>query len=192
MKKLYNYLQAAMLISLLGACTVQSSDEGPIGPQGPRGAPGAQGVPGEEAYVFEYDGITFAAGNDFTQFLEFPADFSMFETDHVLIYFLWDYLPDEDVDVWRILPQTLFTVDGTLVYNYDNTRTDVKLFMDANFNLDVLAADYTDDWVVRAVVVPGGYGRAATTGLDFNDYDAVIDYYNLDDSGKYDKQRRPR
>jgi hypothetical protein len=192
MKKLYNYLQAVLLVSLLGACTAQSSNEGPIGPQGPRGPEGVQGAPGSEAFIFEYEGITFTAGNDYTQFLEFPADFNMFETDHVLIYFLWDYFPDEDLDVWRVLPQTLFTVDGTLVYNYDYTRTDVKVFMDANFDLDLLEADYTDNWIVRAVVVPGGYGKSADTAVDFNDYHAVMDYYNLEDSGGYNKQRRPK
>lgn len=192
MKKLYNYFQIGLICSLLAACTIHSSGDGQVGPQGPRGADGQKGEPGEEAFVFEFENITFNLGNDYTQFLQFPSDFEMFPTDQVLVYFLWDYLPDEDVDVWRILPQTLFTVDGTLVYNYDHTTTDVKLFMDANFNMNILGADYTDDWTVRAVVIPGKYGRSTeSAAVDFNDYRSVLDYFNLEDTGSLKKQRRP-
>jgi len=165
----------AFSILFLGSCTFNGQDGAP-GPQGPAGQDG------QEAFVFEYTDLTFSASNEYKQLLELPSDFQMLESDKVLVYFLYDYLEDTDLDVWRALPQTEFTNFGTLVYNYDFTIYDVNLFLDGNFDLNLLGASFTDNWIARVVVVPGQFtnGRSVAP-VDYNDYHAVMDYYNLNE-----------
>ena len=136
------------------------------GPQGPQGIPGATGAQGESGYVFEFSDIDFVAP-EYEVFLPFPNDFEVLTSDVVLVYFLWDVQEVDGIatEVWRPLPQTVFTLDGTLQYNFDFTVLDTRLFLDANFPLDWLEARDTDQWVARVVVAPGnfwGSGRLAT------------------------------
>jgi hypothetical protein len=104
----------------------------------------------------------------------------MLESDKVLVYFLYSDPNADEPDLWRALPQTEFTDFGTLIYNYDFTIFDVALFLDANFDLNLLGATYTDNWIARVVVVPGQFpnGRTAEQ-VDLKDYDAVMEYYGL-------------
>jgi hypothetical protein len=181
MKKLFNLILAINLI-LLGSCTFNGQDgaPGPQGPRGPQGPAGQDGQNGQEAFVFEYTDLTFTSANEYSLLLELPSDFEMLESDVVLVYFLYDYFEDEDLDLWRALPQTEFTDFGTLIYNYDFTLFDVNLFMDANFDLNLLGARFTDNWIARVVVVPGQFTNGRTTDpVDYKDYDAVIAHYNI-------------
>ncbi|RUA30591.1 MAG: collagen-like protein [Bacteroidetes bacterium] len=183
MKNLFNFLLVISIV-FLGSCTFNGQDgaPGPRGPQGPQGPAGQDGMDGQEAFVFEYADLTFSAANGYSQLLEFPGDFQMLESDKVLVYFLYDYIEADDLDVWRALPQTEFTDFGTLVYNYDFTIFDVNLFLDANFDLNLLGASYTDNWIARVVVVPGQFTNGRTEApVDYSDYNAVMEYYNLSD-----------
>ena len=181
MKNLFNFIFAISIL-LLGSCTFNGQDgaPGPQGPRGPQGPAGQDGRDGEEAYVFEYVDLTFSASNEYTLLLEFPDNFEMFNSDKVLVYFLYSDPQVDEPDIWRLLPQTEFTDFGTLVYNYDFTMFDVILFLDANFDLNLLSASFTDNWIARVVVVPGQLqnGRALSP-VDYNDYNAVMEYYNL-------------
>ena len=188
MKNLF-YTTYILIFALLVASCTFNGDDGAPGPRGPQGPPGEDG---EEAYVFEYTDISFTSPN-YEHYLEFPNTFQMRETDKVLIYFLWDYIEEDDLDIWRPLPQTIFTQYGTLLYNYDFSIHDVRLFMDANFNLDFLDADATDNWIVRAVIVPGQQASARNTApVDYNDYNAVIKYFGLKESNIKKAQNRPQ
>lgn len=181
MKNLLNSILAISII-FLGSCTFNGQDgaPGPQGPQGPPGQDGQDGADGQEAFVFEYSELTFSASNEYSLLLEFPDDFQMLESDVALVYFLYDYFEDEDLDLWRALPQTEFTDFGTLIYNFDFTLFDVNLFMDANFDLNLLGARYTDNWIARVVVVPGQFTNGRTADpIDYKDYKEVMDHYNL-------------
>jgi hypothetical protein len=163
---------AALFFLVLTSCMVDGD-----GPQGPRGPAGQDGLDGEEAYVFEYENVNFVAP-DYNAFVEFPSTFQMLNSDMVLVYFLWD-VTDAGDDVWRIAPQLMVTDYGLLQYNFDFTKFDVQLFLDGDFNLDLLGASYTDNWVVRVVVVPGQFENR--TNIDFSDYNAVKEAYGLKD-----------
>ncbi len=182
MKNLFNFIFAISFV-LLGSCTFNGQDgaPGPRGPQGPAGQDGMDGQDGQEAFVFEYVDLTFSASNEYSLILEFPGDFQMLESDKVLVYFLYSDPGAGETDLWRLLPQTEFTDFGTLVYNYDFTMFDVALFLDANFDLNLLGASYTDNWIARVVVVPGQFinGRTANP-VDYNNYNAVMKYYNIE------------
>ncbi|MBK6265914.1 hypothetical protein JKA74_12800 [Marivirga sp. S37H4] len=194
MKNLFYYLQILAVGALIASCTVNGNEgpPGPRGPQGPAGQDGQDGLNGEEAFVFEFEEVTFVSP-DYEVFLEFPEDFQMLDSDKVLVYFLWEYIEEDDLDIWRALPQVIFTEFGTLQYNYDFSKYDVRLFMEGNFNLNVLGAGATDNWIVRAVVVPGQYGAGRSTPpVDYENYHEVIEYYGLEKSKKVSVQNRPK
>jgi len=167
-------LTALLLIPILiTGCYVES--EGPIGPRGRDGANGRDGLDGQdgsEAFVFEYE-FTFNR-DSYNELLVFPDDFQMLESDVALVYFLWE-VDDDGNEIWRLLPQGVFTPDGLLQYNFDFTRLDASVFLDAEFNLDLLGASYLENWIARVVVVPGQFnGR-----IDYTDYNTVKSTFKL-------------
>lgn len=165
------------IISLLITVSCNESSigpAGPVGPQGPRGFDGLDGEDGENAFVFEYIDINFTAPN-YEVFLNYPETFNGLESDVALVYLLWgtEEVNGEVLEIWRLLPQTVLFVDGTLQYNYDFTRNDTRLFLSANFPLDELAAIDTDQWIARVVIVPGDFYDGGR--IDLADYQAVVE-----------------
>ncbi|MEO9483901.1 MAG: hypothetical protein ABJG47_10665 [Ekhidna sp.] len=150
-------------------------DDGTRGPRGYDGRDGIDGVNGEESFVFEYE-FSFTAP-DYSALLNLPNDFTMLDSDVALVYFLWE-VTEDNVEVWRALPQTLYFNDGVLVYNYDFTKFDVSVFLDGTVNFNGLGANSTDNWIARVVVIPGQFsGR-----IDYSDYNAVKEYFELSPS----------
>ena len=171
MKKFY-ILHMLFAIGL-SSCYVEEG-EGIPGPQGPSGF---DGIDGEEAYVFEYE-MSFTAP-DYSALLTLPSDFAMLDSDVMLVYLLWE-IANDGTEIWRLLPQTLYLSEDIVTYNYDFTKYDASLFMDGTINLDVLGADFTDNWIARIVVVPGQFSGRST--LDYSDYHAVIAHFELSSS----------
>jgi hypothetical protein len=169
MKKLVYTILAAIPL-LFYSCV---GDEGPVGPQGPEGPEGPQGPPGESGFVFEYENIDFT-GPEYDALLNYPNDFEGLISDVALVYLLWgvENVDGEDLEIWRQLPQTVIKENGTLVYNFDFTLQDVRLFLEADFPLEQLTAIDTDDWIARIVVVPGDFWAS-------NRMSEFIDYYDL-------------
>jgi len=177
MKKLFTLFGILGVIAF-SSCTVNDGDIGPPGPRGPQGPEGPVGAPGEEGYVFEYEAINFTAP-DYEVFLTYPEDFEPLASDVAVAYLLWGVDEDTGEEIWRQLPQTIITEDGLLQYNFDFTTIDVRLFLDANYSLDILTAIDTDDWVARIVVVPAQYWE--TGRVDFSDYNEVKKMLGLPD-----------
>lgn len=166
-------------------------DRGPIGPQGPegpQGPQGPQGAAGESGFVFEFENVNFTSP-DYEVFLTFPDDFEVLPSDVVITYFLWDVqtIDGQEVEVWRQLPQVLFTDHGTLQYNFDFTLYDVRLFLDSNFSLDVLSANFTDQWIVRVVIVPGDFVNGR---IDFSNYNNIKELLGLPDLSHQTKVKK--
>ena len=181
MKQLFT-LSIILSIAVLSSCTIHDTTpgpQGPTGPQGPQGPQGVQGEQGESGYVMEWESINFTAP-DYEVILPY-SDFSFegLDSDVALVYLLWgtEDVNGEILDIWRPLQQIVLTNNGILQYNYDFTKYDVRLFLDANYSLDMLGAIDTDDWVARVVVVPGDFvsnGRA-----DLGDYYDVVEALGL-------------
>ena len=127
---------------LLSSCT------GPVGP------PGYSGL----GQVFEAT-ANFNPGNSYSRLVTFPSDIVVYESDVVLVYLLEDVV-DGNIDVWSQLPQTYFLNQGTLLYTFDHTFIDVNIFLDANFNLNTLGSDYTDNQVFRIAIIPAEYANS--------------------------------
>jgi hypothetical protein len=126
--------------------------------------------------VFEYTNVNFLP-NDYSSVLVFPH--SIYTSDMVLVYRLSGSFQGEDV--WKPLPETYFFGDGTLDlrYDYDFTRFDAEIRMEG-FDLAGVSSSYRLNQIFRVVFIPGFFGK--TTNINFNDYNAVVSAFNIDES----------
>ncbi|EDM43058.1 hypothetical protein SCB49_12574 [unidentified eubacterium SCB49] len=157
MKKIITLL-SIFTILLLTSCQ---------GDQGIQGDPGQDGV-NILGNVFETT-VNFTANNNYSNLITIPGNIEVFESDVVLVYLLEDVVPDGQggsLDVWSQLPQTFFPSQGTLVYNFDHTFVDVRLFLGANFNLNTLGNEFTNDQIFRIAILPADFANA---DLDMSD-----------------------
>jgi len=172
MKSILNALIIVMLTGLASCISDNVWPEGPMGPQG------NDGPKGDSGFVFEFEQINFT-GPDYEVLLPFPDDFESLSSDVALVYLLWDVveLDGVDTEVWRQIPQAILTNEGTLQYNFDFTMVDVRLFIEANYDLSLLGAIDTDDWVARVVIVPGDFWNSArlnTSELSYTDVKEML------------------
>ena len=149
MKKLVSLLSVVLFLS----CVVEEGIDGRDG-----------GLIVSNAFEIVVD---FNANNNY-EIVE-SYGFDVLEYDVTLVYILWE--TDNGQDVWRLLPQsTIFVGGATLNYNFDFTRTDVKLFLDGTANFDNLSTVWTQDVVFRIVVVPAdnvsGFSNPEMTDFD--------------------------
>ena len=167
-----------MLMTLITGFSSCINDN--VGPVGPQGEDGEQGPKGDSGFVFEFEQVDFTAP-DYEVYLPFPDNFESLSSDVALVYFLWDVVKIDGVDteVWRQIPQTILTNDGILQYNFDFSMVDVRLFIDADFDRDLLGAIDTDDWVVRVVIVPGDFWNSSRLSADALSYENVKEMFGL-------------
>ena len=175
-------LRNIFFLIVLATFTFACGDDGPIGPEGPRGPqgePGLDGRDGEEAFSFDFN-VTFTAP-DYRAIYVFPDNFELREFDVVLVYALWEVqvVDGQDVLVWRQLPQTIVDNNGILQYNFDFTLDDVSVFMEGDYDLSVLGPEFTDDWLMQAVVVPTQSGQNGRFAADYSDFYDVVERFNL-------------
>ncbi len=168
MKRIFLFLGVA-LMSIIQSCS------GPEGPQGPRGSNGQDGLIAE---VFEVT-KSFTSTNNFSNLVTFPH--VIYPSDMVLVYRLASVY--QGADVWKLLPETYYQTNGALDfgYNFDFTKYDANIYLFGN-NLQTVTDQFRLDQVLRIVIVPGAFSGKSTKSVDFSDYNAVIKYYNIDES----------
>ena len=158
-----------LLLSLTFILTACEGDPGPPGPQGPTGTY----IVGQS---FENDiPINFTSTNGFLDTLEIPLDIELFESDMVLVYRLVDVV--DGYDVWRLLPETVYTDDGSqFTYNYEHNYDLVTIYLDGAPSLDLstLPDVYRIDQFFRVVVLPVDF--ASSNNIDINNYNEVMNY----------------
>lgn len=144
--------------------------------EGEPGPPGMDGMNGESflGSVFRIDG-DFTSENNYSLYFKFPQSLTVYESDVVLVYILWEQAEDntgEPLDVWRLLPQTVVLDEGVLQYNYDHTFLDVQIFLDGTVDFSTLLVGEAMDQVFRIVVLPADYAISQT--LDVSEYDLLM------------------
>lgn len=167
------------LALLLTLAVVFASCEGPQGPPGFDGFNGRNGLDARIAQSFEVE-IDFNTANGYASLVTYP--FSVGIDDMTLVYVLWDVVPANGggtVDVWRLLPQTVYTDFGEFQYNFDATQGDVDIFLDApsSFNFNNLAPGDLNDQFFRIVVLPVTFSDNPL--LDITDYQSVMNLAGL-------------
>jgi hypothetical protein len=150
---------------LLTACT---------GDQGP---PGFDGFDGQDGGIFVASAfeivIDFNEDEDY-QFIE-PYGFEVFPSDVTLVYIEWE--TDNGEPIWRLLTQTEYFDDGILVYNYDFTQQDVRIFLDGTIDFNTLDNVWTQNQAFRVVVIPADN----VDGLDLSNLDVIMQAYAIED-----------
>ncbi len=134
--------------------------------------------------VFEVEANFTAAGN-YRQAYNMPANLEVFDTDVVLVYWLYDVVTvnGQQADLWRALPQVVPVpdVNGFFQYNFDFTIHDVELFLNGTVNLATLDNSWTQKQIFRVVVLPAE-ALARKAAVDFKNYDEVVKAYDIDES----------
>ena len=165
------------IAAILGLITLVAfqSCEGPMGPIGPEGPQGPQGQPGVNitSEVFQVD-VDFTETNNFEQIFDFNP--RIVESDVVLAFIRWE--TSGQTPIWRALPQTVFFNEGVLMYNYDFTRDDFRLFLDGPIDYRTLGAEWTRGQRFRVVVVPGEF---AGSRIDWTNYEDVVKLLGIEE-----------
>lgn len=147
MKNLIKRLTVFILLTLfIASC----GGRGPVGPEGPPGVPGPEILP----TAFEFN-ATMMPSNGYEYFHSIPDQIDIIDSDVLLAFILEDYIEEDDLEVWRKLPITEFNSRGTLLIDYDFTMIDIRIFLDANYNLNI--TDGLEDVLIRAVHIPANF-----------------------------------
>lgn len=128
--------------------------------------------------VWEYTNVNFLP-NSYSVVLNFPQTIP--SSDMVLVYRLSGVFQGEDI--WKLLPESYFFDDGTLDFRFVNdfTRYNAQIDLEG-FNLNGLNASVRLNQVLRVVVVPGYFNNKMSKNMDFNNYKATLQAFNIDDS----------
>jgi hypothetical protein len=128
---------------------------------------------------------TFTSGENYTLSL----DINIQSTDVVLVYRNINSNTN-NAAVWQLLPKTFF-LEGAgnrqLDYNFTFDSKNVDITTQANFDQNTMSgpekAKYLTNQTFRTVLVPADPAKnAKKASVDYNDYNAVVKYYNLDES----------
>ncbi len=165
------------VILLLALAVGFASCEGDQGPPGPPGPPGFDGI----AQSFETT-LNFSAP-DYSNLVVYPNNIEIIEGDMTLVYILFDEIPGNNggtVDLWRLLPQTLYSDFGEYQYNYDFTSGDATIFLDGPLSTDFTQLTPADleNQTFRIVILPVDF-LGQNPGLDVSDYNAVMNAASL-------------
>lgn len=125
---------------------------------------------------------TFSSGNTFT----LSMDINIENTDVVLVY-------RRVGNHWQSIPKTYYLDDvqnlpigRELDYNFNFNTQEVNIYTTANFNQSTQMTptetnEYLTNQTFRVVLVPASAAKG-TSSVDTSDYNAVVKYYNLDES----------
>ncbi len=146
------------------------------GPQGPPGQDGVNilGQTFERTVNFDFN----SQENWQEALITIPTSIVVYESDAILVYILEGQLSNGD-DLWSLIPVNYFLGGGDIVqYKYNHTFYDVEILIDGNFDTSTLGPVYTQNQTFRFVVVPAEF--ATNSGVDVNDYNAVMEALELD------------
>lgn len=128
--------------------------------------------------VWEFN-RSFTTSNNFSNLIAFPH--TIYASDMVLVYRLTGI--DNGADVWKLLPETYYFGDGTLDFGYefDFTQNNTFISMIGNDLALVPTVDRLNQ-IIRVVVIPGFFGNKNANTVNFNDYNAVVNAYKIEES----------
>ncbi|MDQ0591736.1 hypothetical protein QFZ37_000105 [Chryseobacterium ginsenosidimutans] len=124
---------------------------------------------------------TFNSGNNF----KLTMDINILNTDVVLVY-------RKVGNVWQSVPKTYYLDNAQnlptgreLDYNFDFNTSEVNITTTANFNQSTQmtsgeTTQYLNNQTFRVVLVPANAGK--NSAVNYEDYNSVIKYYNIDES----------
>ncbi|MDO5616020.1 MAG: hypothetical protein Q4G16_07510 [Cruoricaptor ignavus] len=127
-----------------------------------------------DTYSVVYQATGTFAPNSYELYYDFPR--TLPNTDMVLVYRLSEVYNGQAV--WQQIPRTVYLTEGELDYDFDFTVSNVRLFVQANYDIANTPSDYLVNQTFRMLVIPASAGKNA---VDLSDYDAVVKHYNIND-----------
>lgn len=157
-------LLSAISVMSLGVITSCSDDSNNI-------------VEDHDTYSTVYD-ITgnFAKGTDGIYAISRTFNRAIPNTDVILVYRLKEMSNGQPV--WQQIPRTLYLDQGELDYDFDFTKSDIKIMVGGNYDISKTPT-YLNNQTFRVVFVPAAAGKNAN--VDYADYNSVVKFYNLND-----------
>lgn len=109
------------------------------------------------------------------------TSYGMLDSDMVLVYRLKALSGSNKV--WEQIPKTIYLNNGQEVdYDFDFTKNDVQIYVDGTYDVTTTPAYYNNQ-TFRIVLVPAGFlNKGASAPVDYSDYNAVVKYFNINDS----------
>lgn len=102
----------------------------------------------------------------------------IYPADVILMYRLSGTI-NSSTPIWQAIPRTLYLTQGELDYDFDFSQQDFTIYAGGTYDLS-LTPNYLNNQTFRLVIVPGYASNK--TSVDFNDYNAVIKAFHIDDS----------
>lgn len=168
-------MKRIFLLLAVVSMTVFQSCEGDPGPPGRDGQDGIS----VESEVFELQNVNFQLNNNNEYVIFRDLNPAIFDSDNILIYRLAGTI-DPQTPIWQLIPRTLYLNEGELDYDFDFSAIDFTIYAGGTYNL-ATTPQFINNQTFRIVIIPGYFSRGGTV-VDFEDYDAVIDAYDIDDS----------
>ena len=154
--------------------------------EGDQRPPGFDGFDGVDLRAQSFQVTLNFGAPDYSQRVFFPDDLPQLSLDEMaLVYIRFAQEPDGQgglINVWRLLPQTLYSDFGEYQYNYDATFEDVRIFLDgpASTNFAFFGPADLNNQVFRIVVLP--IDLANDPNFDVTDYNSVMELGGITDS----------
>lgn len=128
--------------------------------------------------VLDINNVNFANDPQNGYFISRTFNSPLHDTDVVLIYRKAG--TTNNAPVWQSIPRTLYLNNGNeLDYDFDFSKFDIMIYASGNYDVST-TPEFLNNQTFRVVLVPASPG--GKPAIDYNDYNAVIQYYNIDDS----------
>lgn len=132
--------------------------------------------------VFELKNVDFNYNNSSgSYFIYRQLNPQIFASDVVLIYRMSDLI-NSNTPVWQLIPRTLYLNEGELDYDFDFSKQDFTIYAGGNFDLE-FTPEYIYNQTFRIVIIPGYFSNKNANPVDYNNYEEVIKYYDIDEKG---------
>ena len=166
MKKIVLFITLSFSVLLIN-CT------GSQGPQGP------QGIAGPSSEVFELRNVNFANSNgSFTIYQQLNPN--IYASDNLLVYRMTGTI-NSSTPIWQSVPRTLFLNNGNeLDYDYDFSKVDFTIYAGGNYDIST-TPQYLNNQTFRIVIIPGYFSNKMAHTVNFQDYNAVIKAFGIND-----------
>jgi hypothetical protein len=129
--------------------------------------------------VFELRNVNFGfdGGNNYSIYRTLNPQ--IFSSDVVLIYRM-SGLINSSTPIWQLIPRTLYLPQGELDYDFDFSKEDFTIYAGGTYDL-TLTPNYLTNQTFRIVIIPGYFSKNSKQ-VDFSDYKATLEAFNIDDS----------
>lgn len=128
--------------------------------------------------VFELQNVSFQLNQNNEYTIARDLNPVIVDSDNILIYRLAGTI-NATTPIWQLIPRTLFLDQGELDYDFDFSRVDFTIYAGGTYDIGT-TPQFIQNQTFRIVIIPGFFSKGST--VDFNNYHAVIEAFQIDDS----------